>query len=58
MARVVQKFGGTSVADVECIRKAAKKAKAEVDANANAGASTIGRAGAGADRRVLCNFGL
>ena len=32
MARVVQKFGGTSVADVECIRKAAKKAKAEVDA--------------------------
>jgi len=32
MARIVQKFGGTSVADVECIRKAAKKAKAEVDA--------------------------
>ena len=32
MARVVQKFGGTSVADVECIRQAAKKAKAEVDA--------------------------
>ena len=32
MARIVQKFGGTSVANVECIRKAAKKAKAEVDA--------------------------
>jgi aspartate kinase len=32
MARVVQKFGGTSVADVERIRKAAEKAKAEVDA--------------------------
>lgn len=32
MARVVQKFGGTSVADVECIRNAALKVKAEVDA--------------------------
>ncbi|MEC8174135.1 MAG: aspartate kinase, partial [Pseudomonadota bacterium] len=32
MARVVQKFGGTSVADVESIRKAAEKTKAEVDA--------------------------
>tara|TARA_B100000676_G_scaffold313514_1_gene395915 strand:+ start:3739 stop:4986 length:1248 start_codon:yes stop_codon:yes gene_type:complete len=32
MARVVQKFGGTSVADVDRIRKAAEKAKAEVDA--------------------------
>ena len=32
MARVVQKFGGTSVADVERIRNAAKKVKAEVDA--------------------------
>ena len=32
MARVVQKFGGTSVADAERIRKAAKKVKAEVDA--------------------------
>ena len=32
MARVVQKFGGTSVADVERIRKAAEKTKAEVDA--------------------------
>ena len=32
MARVVQKFGGTSVADAERIRNAAKKVKAEVDA--------------------------
>nr|ADI17438.1 aspartokinases [uncultured Rhodospirillales bacterium HF0070_31K06] len=32
MVRVVQKFGGTSVADVERIRNAAKKVKAEVDA--------------------------
>ena len=32
MARVVQKFGGTSVADLERIRNAAKKVKAEVDA--------------------------
>jgi aspartate kinase len=32
MARVVQKFGGTSVADVERIRNAALKVKAEVDA--------------------------
>ena len=32
MARVVQKFGGTSVADVGCIRNAAKKVKAEVEA--------------------------
>ena len=32
MARVVQKFGGTSVADVERIRNAALKVKAEVEA--------------------------
>jgi len=32
MARVVQKFGGTSVADVERIRNAALKVKAEVNA--------------------------
>jgi aspartate kinase len=32
MARVVQKFGGTSVADVERIHNAALKVKAEVDA--------------------------
>ena len=32
MARVVQKFGGTSVADIDCIRRAAKKVKASVDA--------------------------
>lgn len=31
MARVVQKFGGTSVADIACIQAAAAKAKAEVD---------------------------
>ncbi|PPR59688.1 MAG: Aspartate kinase Ask_LysC [Alphaproteobacteria bacterium MarineAlpha4_Bin2] len=31
MARVVQKFGGTSVADVERIRNAAERVKAEVD---------------------------
>ena len=32
MARIVQKFGGTSVADVGCIQAAAKKVKAELDA--------------------------
>ena len=32
MARLVQKFGGTSVADIECIRAAAARVKAEVDA--------------------------
>jgi aspartate kinase len=32
MARIVQKFGGTSVADVERIRNAARRVKAEVDA--------------------------
>ena len=32
MARIVQKFGGTSVADVARIEAAAKKVKAEVDA--------------------------
>lgn len=32
MARVVQKFGGTSVADIERIRNAAARVKAEVDA--------------------------
>ena len=32
MARIVQKFGGTSVADVGCIEAAAKKVKAELDA--------------------------
>ncbi len=32
MARIVQKFGGTSVADVERIRNAAQRAKREVDA--------------------------
>lgn len=32
MARVVQKFGGTSVADVDRIRRAAARVKAEVDA--------------------------
>ena len=31
MARVVQKFGGTSVADITCIRGAAAKVKAEYD---------------------------
>lgn len=31
MARVVQKFGGTSVADIACIQAAAAKVKAEVD---------------------------
>ena len=31
MARIVQKFGGTSVADIERIRNAAKRVKAEVD---------------------------
>ena len=31
MARIVQKFGGTSVADVEHIRRAAERVKAEVD---------------------------
>ena len=32
MARIVQKFGGTSVADIERIRAVAKRVKAEVDA--------------------------
>ena len=32
MARIVQKFGGTSVADVECIKNAARRVKGEVDA--------------------------
>ena len=31
MARIVQKFGGTSVADLERIRSAARRVKAEVD---------------------------
>ena len=31
MARIVQKFGGTSVADVDRIRNAARRVKAEVD---------------------------
>ncbi len=31
MARVVQKFGGTSVADIACIQGAAAKVKAEID---------------------------
>jgi aspartate kinase len=31
MARIVQKFGGTSVADLDCIRNVAKRVKAEVD---------------------------
>ena len=32
MARIVQKFGGTSVGDVARIQAAAKKVKAELDA--------------------------
>ena len=32
MARIVQKFGGTSVADIERIKNAALRAKAEYDA--------------------------
>src|ERR1043166_1866853 len=32
MARIVQKFGGTSVADIERIRNAAVRVKREVDA--------------------------
>src|SRR3546814_3404632 len=31
MARIVQKFGGTSVADIDRIRNAARRVKAEVD---------------------------
>ncbi|MCK5274762.1 MAG: aspartate kinase, partial [Alphaproteobacteria bacterium] len=31
MARIVQKFGGTSVADLDCIRNAARRVKTEVD---------------------------
>jgi len=31
MARIVQKFGGTSVADLDRIRNAARKVKREVD---------------------------
>ena len=33
MVRIVQKFGGTSVADIERIKAAAKWVKAEVDAD-------------------------
>ena len=32
MARIVQKFGGTSVADLDCIRNVARRVKIEVDA--------------------------
>ena len=32
MARIVQKFGGTSVGDIDRIRNAALKVKREVDA--------------------------
>src|SRR5437870_9454020 len=32
MARLVMKFGGTSVADIECIRNVARHVKREVDA--------------------------
>ena len=32
MARIVQKFGGTSVADIERIKNAALRVKREVDA--------------------------
>ncbi|NCW31466.1 MAG: aspartate kinase, partial [Alphaproteobacteria bacterium] len=32
MARIVQKFGGTSVADLDRIRNVAQRVKAEVDA--------------------------
>ena len=31
MSRIVQKFGGTSVADLDCIRNVAKRVKAEID---------------------------
>jgi len=31
MARIVQKFGGTSVGDVERIKKVAQRVKCEVD---------------------------
>jgi len=32
MARLVMKFGGTSVADIDCIRNVARHVKREVDA--------------------------
>ena len=32
MARIVMKFGGTSVADLDCIRNVAQRVKREVDA--------------------------
>jgi aspartate kinase len=32
MARIVQKFGGTSLADLDCIRNVARRVKIEVDA--------------------------
>jgi len=35
MARIVQKFGGTSVADLDRIRNAAQRVKAEVDLGSN-----------------------
>ncbi len=51
MARIVQKFGGTSVADIERIRNVALKVKAEVDAG-NEVAVVVSAMGGVTDRLV------
>ena len=44
MARIVLKFGGTSVGDTERIKNVAKKVKAEVDRGNQVAVVEIGRA--------------
>ena len=45
MARIVQKFGGTSVADIERIKAAATRVKAEVDAGEEVAVTVSAMAG-------------
>src|SRR5262249_25273948 len=51
MARLVMKFGGTSVADIERIRNVARQARGEVAAGQEVGVAVRARAGA-TDRLV------
>jgi aspartate kinase len=51
MARIVQKFGGTSVADVERIKNAARRVKGEVDAGNEV--AVVVSAMAGATNRLV-----
>ena len=46
MASIVQKFGGTSVADLECVRNVALRVKAEVDRGNNVAVVVSAMAGA------------